>query len=134
MARKHRRNTAKATNEAVTMPLLDQRSRALQKAGYDKPKWIGFCELLLGHGYSLSLYEARQTFSKYITVSKPGWPSYKVRFSNHKPIYQRELAGDCDFFVGVTNIRVTNTAQALAAVAAHFDNQPKEGTTHAKPL
>jgi hypothetical protein len=45
---------------------------------------------------------------------------FKVRFSNHKPIHARELRGDCDFFVGHTNLTVTHTAQAIHTVRNHF--------------
>ena len=129
MAKRRWKGAPKATNDIVTLSMLDQRTRRLQKSGYDKPKWIGFCEVMLGHGYTLTLYEARQTFSKYVTVSKAGIKPFKVRFSNHKPIYQREVAEDCDFFVGVTNLRVTNTSQAISAVLTHFGiNPPTEGT------
>ncbi|WP_435008006.1 hypothetical protein P12x_005273 [Tundrisphaera lichenicola] len=126
-----RNKIRKATNDAVTLPMLVKRTDILKNAGYDKPKWIGFCETLLDRGYILTLYEARQTFSKYITVSMAGHKPFKVRFSNHKPIAQRELNGDCDFFVGVTNLCVTNTSQALIAVEKHFQQEPTKGTTNA---
>lgn len=110
----------KATNKVITENLLRGRTSGLIAHGYDKPKWIVFCEALMARGYVLTLYEARRTFSKYITVQKEGFPPFKVRFSNHKPILERELNGDCDFFVGVTNLRVTHTGMALAAVQRHF--------------
>lgn len=125
-----RNKIRKATNDTVTVPMLVKRTDILKNADYDKTKWIGFCETMLDRGYTLTLYEARQTFSKYITVSLPEHKPFKVRFSNHKPIAHRELNGDCDFFVGVTNLRVTNTAQAIEAVEKHF-NQPTKGITHA---
>lgn len=94
--------------------------------GFPKQKWVKFCEILLSEGYELSLYEARRTVSKYVTVGRKGAKPFKVRFSNHRPIAQREDAGDCDFFVGVTNRTVTTTTQALAAVRAHFKKYQAE--------
>ena len=110
----------KATNIAVTAPFLEQRAERSTSKGYAKQKWVMFCETLLSEGYKLSIYEARKTFSKYITVKGSGGKPFKVRFSNHRPIAERERAGDCDFFVGVTNLTVTTTDHALAAVRAHF--------------
>jgi hypothetical protein len=70
-------------------------------------------------GFTLTLYEARHTLSKYVTVSD-GQSEYKVRFSNHRPNKGRELNGDCDFFVGVTHTGWRTTDHALEAVAEHF--------------
>lgn len=114
--------THKAFNRAVTPSYLSERALRLERAGYQPPKWIQFCEKLLGGGYILSLYEARTTHSKYITVASPGSPAkpYKVRFSDHKAVYAREANGDCDFFVGMTNLRITNWHDAVEAVHAHF--------------
>ncbi len=120
MARKHVR---KITNEIPTESLLKKRSDILTNAGYSKPKWIEFSETLIAQGYDLSLYEAKQTFSKYITIMKNGSANYKVRFSNHMPIERRELARDCDFFVGKTHTGIRNTAMALVAVAEHFKRE-----------
>lgn len=110
----------KANNDIVTSDFLGYRSQRVEKKGFQKPRWIYFCEALLAKGYVLELYEARKTVSKYVTVKKEGFPSFKVRFSNHKPIPHREIAGDCDFFVGHTNLTITNTEQAFRAVAKHF--------------
>lgn len=123
------RNRYKMTDDTITEKFLSERADGLANAGYAKPKWIIFCELLLRNGYSLTLYEARQTFSKYITVRKEGFKPFKVRFSNHKPIEHRELSGDCDFFVGITHKDTTNTNDALAAVERHFNSTTKE-TAH----
>lgn len=110
----------KATNLKVTPVYLASRSGDLAKRGYEKPKWIVFCECLLSKGLTVHLYEARKTFSKYVTVSDASGRSFKVRFSNHKPIASREARGDCHFFVGVTNQKVTTTGMALDATLKHF--------------
>lgn len=101
----------KATNIKVTHDYL--KTKVTSK--YAKQKWIEFCEHLINDGFELSLYEARQTVSKYITVSHNG-RSFKVRFSNHLPIKQRELSGDCDLFVGKTHTGVINTKTAILQV------------------
>lgn len=111
----------KATNLKLTPEYLKSRADGLAARGYSKPKWISFCEDVLAVGLRASLYEARRTFSKYVTVTDGRGKSFKIRFSNHKPIKAREAAGDCDFFVGVTNQTVTNTDQVLAATLSHFN-------------
>lgn len=110
----------KADRLEVTVKYISNRAAAYKNAGYPKAKWMEFCEVLLKDEYSLILHEAKQTNSKYITVCKDG-KTFKVRFSNHKPILERELRGDCDYFVGVTNLRTTNTAMALEAVKKYFE-------------
>ena len=114
----------KATNDRVTHEMLHHRVEGLKLYGYPKPKWIEFCERLLPEGYTITLYEARRTHSKYINVSRGKAPSFKVRFSNHAPILSREINGDCDFFVGRTNLSTTTTSDALAAVFRHFSKYP----------
>ncbi len=105
----------------VTKEFLDNRARKSMKKGFSKQRWITFCEIMLRRGYQVDMYEARKTVSKYITVKKEG-KSFKVRFSNHPPIYERENRGDCDFFVGRTNFRVNTTGDAVRAVINFFEN------------
>lgn len=114
----------KITNELVSRSMLHNRTEGLRNAGYSKPKWIAFCEELMKHGYVLELYEARHTYSKYITVKRGDVKFYKVRFSNHKPIKFREERGDCDYFVGRTHLRTTNWLMAIRAVHKHFKYDP----------
>lgn len=108
----------KANGEEVTRTFL--RHRRLIASKFPPAKWIEFCEICLDSGFTVSLYEARKTFSKYITVKKCG-KSFKVRFSNHPPIKFREANGDCDFFVGRNNFTVTTTDDAIRAVVRHFN-------------
>lgn len=110
----------KFRNDFLTKEILNQKWKMFQGMGYPKAKWIVFSEILLDEGFTLQIYEAKETASKYITVSKNNMNGFKVRFSNHKPIEYRERNGDCDFFVGVTNLGVTNTEMALNAVRSHF--------------
>lgn len=113
----------KLTNCRLDNNILQYRVMKSAKNGYPKAKWILFCEILLQNGFVLELYEARKTFSKYITVKKINFPSFKVRFSNHAPIPHLEAAGSCDFFVGRTNYAVTTTQHALQAVSKHFKQE-----------
>lgn len=108
---------SKAVDLKISKTYLRNRSEAYARKGYQKTKWIIFCEEMLEAGFSCSLYEAKQTNSKYITVKK-GRLTLKVRFSDHRPIYQRELAGDCDFFVGITHTGVRTTKDAIDYVMA----------------
>lgn len=103
----------------VTAEFLQGRKDLNAEFGYPVPKWITFCEMLLSDGFELHLYEAKQTRSKYITVIR-GEKKFRVRFSNHKPNKDRELAGNCDFFVGVNHTTVTTTTDALQAVEKFF--------------
>lgn len=115
----------KATNIRVTGQFLSKRAEAALAKGYSKQKWITFCEVLLDDGFTLHLYEARRSVSKYITISRSKRGSrYKVRFSNHAPIKERERGSDCDFFVGVTNFKTTTTEQAIVAVREFFAKKP----------
>lgn len=74
---------------------------------------------MLAQGLTLTLYEARETVSKYITVTD-GKLRFRVRFSNHRPHVQREMKKDCDVFVGVSHSGCVNTAEAIRATLAHF--------------
>ena len=109
----------KATNKILTLEYLNERGNASLIRGFKKQKWVLFCEKLISLGFTVSLYEARKTFSKYVTISD-GKKSFKVRFSNHKPIKFRETNGDCDFFVGVTHTGVRTTRDAYFATLKYF--------------
>lgn len=108
----------KLTHEYLTLKILQHKT----SPKFGKAKWIEFAEELLHNGYKVSLYEAKTTVSKYLTVEK-GNKKFKVRFSNHKPNRLKELKNDCDYFVGVTNFEVHTTKDALIAVRNYF----KEG-------
>lgn len=101
----------KCTNMNVTHDLLVKKT----SKEFGKAKWIMFCEEMLSLGFQVKLYEARKTFSKYVTIHHKN-KEFKVRFSNHKPIKRREENGDCDFFVGITHLGVSRTEDAIKAV------------------
>lgn len=110
---------AKARNANVDAALINARSAWAHLRGYNTPRYLDFCRKMLSHGFVVTLYEARKTNSKYVTVSN-GDMSFKVRFSDHRPIPTRERDGDCDFFVGVTNRTVTTTDGAIKACLSYF--------------
>lgn len=90
----------KANYDKVTQRFLENRVMSALKMGYEKQKWIMFCEHILSTTkLEIYLYEARKTFSKYLSVTD-GKRVFKVRFSNHKPNPVKEENKDCDFFVG----------------------------------
>lgn len=103
----------------VSYELLEKHDKALSELGYRPAKWTWLCRELLKCGYEVGLYEAKKTFSKYIHIKKNG-KKFKVRISNHFPNKQKELAGDCDFFVGITHTGVRTTEDALAAIKDFF--------------
>lgn len=107
----------KATDLEVTEKFLVAR---IGSGKYGVSAWIVFCREMMGRGYRATLYEARNTVSKYVTVWGANDDFYRVRFSSHKPILCREAAGDCDFFVGVTNFGTTNTQMAVQATLKHL--------------
>lgn len=125
--RKKKWKPIKVVNDFLTPEFCARRAAIAQRQGYEVPKYISFARILLAEGFRLQMYEAQRTVSKYLTVSVEGFrKTYKVRFSNHKPIRQREIAGDCDFFVGRTHLGVTTTAMALRAVREYFHDTEAE--------
>ena len=122
----------KAKNKILTAGYLKGRVEGLAAKGWSKSKWIYFCEEVMRLGFTVELYEARQTKSKYCTVRRDG-KAFKVRFSDHKPIYQREMNNDCDFFVGYTHTGIRNTHDAVNAVCNFFGVQRIAGMENPKP-
>jgi hypothetical protein len=112
---------AKLKKELITRADIAKRKARAIGMGYDIPKWLQFCEEMLDIGYKVTVYEVINTHSKYVRVYGAGDTSYQVRFSNHKPNRRRELAGDCDFFVGVTHTGTRTTRMAVEAVKEYFN-------------
>lgn len=110
----------KVRGSVIDADFLAARHQQAALYGYPKAKWIEFAETMLRCGYSVWLYEARETVSKYIVVGH-GDLRFKVRFSNHRPARWREEAGDCDFFVGRSHHGVTTTAEAVIATVAWLE-------------
>lgn len=112
----------KCNHDEVTLKFLKLRTDIMASAGYAKPKYVEFCEEMLARGHKCTLYEARETVSKYVTVYGPGDVTYIVRFSNHRPNRVREARKDCDFFVGQVNFgQWKTTTEAISAVENCFN-------------
>lgn len=92
---------------------------------YKPPKYFEFIKTMLLEGWNVKLYTAG--VSKYVFVSK-GDHIYKIRFSNHKPIYTKELQNDCDFYVGITHQQASKTEQVIEKILHLYHihtNRPK---------
>lgn len=74
------------------------------------PKYLVFMEKMMDAGWIVKLHKVG--VSKYIFVEK-GDNLFKIRFSNHKPLYNRELENDCDFYVGISHTQVSTTEKVL---------------------
>ena len=106
--------------QVVTDKLIDNFKKRYKNSRYSLPKWISFCETMLELGYEVSVYMSKTTFSKYVYVSN-GKKTVKIRFSNHKPNYTKEIEKDSDFYVGVNNKVVTTTEQVIPQVIKALD-------------
>jgi hypothetical protein len=124
--------TRKARNLLLTEDYLASRESGLRGAGYGAPKWMLFARVMMRRGFQVRLYEAQRTVSKYVTVTN-GQKAFKVRFSDHAPIFEREANGDCDFFVGHTNFGKTSTNDALKATMLFFGEFGGEGIAPERP-
>lgn len=118
---------AKANGNIINQKFLNARVKIVEEKGFKKQRWVHFCEVMMAQGFECYLYEARHTVSKYVTIRKKGGgKGFKVRFSNHKPIKHKETSGDCDFFVGYTNLGIQTTEQAIAKTFEFFGVEVKQ--------
>lgn len=74
---------------------------------------------MLNDGWEVKLYEVKR--SKYVFVSKHNM-LFKIRFSNHKPIYEKEMKSDCDFYVGISHKQVSTTDQVIQKIKQEYDD------------
>ena len=85
---------------------------------YPKPyapaKYLIFIKTMIENGWMVKLYVANKV-SKYVFISK-GDEVYKIRFSNHKPLLNKEAEDDCDFYVGISNMQVSTTEQIIKKI------------------
>ena len=108
----------------ISQPYLEKVKSNFKTLGYRPPRWSYFCEVMLIHGFRVYMYEAKNTNSKYVTIEKDK-KTFKVRFSDHKPIFEREIKKDCDFFVGITNTGTRTTENAIQAALGWFPSAVK---------
>lgn len=80
---------------------------------FPTPKYLLFIKHMLENGWSVKVYVSG--VSKYVFVVN-GEEIHKIRFSNHKPIYAREVQEDCDFYVGISHKQVSTTAQIIKKI------------------
>lgn len=117
--RKKRKNP---TYQMIDHAYLDGRENALRHGGWPISKWILFCRECLNMGLHIGLYEAATTRSKYVYVLDAARSQrFKVRFSNHRPNVRAQEQEDSDFYVGVSNGKVTTTDDALIEVRQRFN-------------
>lgn len=80
---------------------------------YPIPKYLLFIKQMLEANWKVKLYEVK--VSKYVFVFK-GEDIFKVRFSNHKPIYEKEIQSDCDYYVGVSHTQCSTTDEIVKKI------------------
>lgn len=105
--KKFKINYHKAKNYSLgkTQGIIDNYNKK-----YPTPKYLLFIKHMLEQGWTAKVYVSK--VSKYVFVENDT-DRYKIRFSNHKPLYHREQESDCDFYVGVSNLQVSTTAQIV---------------------
>lgn len=103
----------------VSPDYVERKEAQYASLPYPLPKYVQFIKRALGAGLRVRLYDCPSTVSKYVTIIHHG-KRFKIRFSNHKPIFSREMKGDCDFFVGVTHTGVKTTDDAWTAMVKAF--------------
>ena len=92
-----------------------QKISGYARTQYVAPKSLRFILRMLREKCEVRLYIPRSNkISKYVFVSKDD-RIFKIRFSNHKPIVQKELDNDCDFYAGISNLK-TMTTEAIAKI------------------
>jgi hypothetical protein len=77
---------------------------------YPTPKYLLFIKQMIDSGWMVKLYKAG--VSKYVFLIK-GNDIFKIRFSNHLPLYYKEVESDCDYYVGVSHLQCSTTEQIL---------------------
>jgi hypothetical protein len=86
---------------------------------YSTPKYLLFIRELLREGWEVRLYEVGR--SKYVFVTKDEF-IFKIRFSDHKPIYWKQKENDCDFYVGISHKKIFTTDQIIQKIKAKYAN------------
>lgn len=80
---------------------------------YSTPKYLTFMQRMLKEGWGVKLHEVNR--SKYVFITK-GDHIFKIRFSNHKPLYHKQRSNDCDFYVGISHKQVHTTEEIIRII------------------
>jgi hypothetical protein len=80
---------------------------------FPTPKYLLFIKQFIEAGWQVKLYKAG--VSKYVFVYNQS-EIYKIRFSNHKPLYSKEIENDCDFYVGISHTQVSTTDEIIKKI------------------
>lgn len=80
---------------------------------YATPKYLLFIKKMLENGWFVKVYVCR--VSKYVFITK-GDEIFKIRFSNHKPLYQKEQEEDCDYYVGISHNQISTTEEIIKKI------------------
>jgi len=87
---------------------------------YPTPKYLLFMHEMLLNGWKVQLYTAE--VSKYVFVSKDDL-IFKIRFSNHKPRYSREIENDCDYYVGISHLQSKTTSEIIQIILEKYETE-----------
>lgn len=85
---------------------------------YPTPKYLLFIKRMLELGFEVKIYVAK--VSKYVFVITPN-NTYKIRFSNHKPAYHKQMQEDSDYYVGISHTNVMTTDEIINIIS-HKEN------------
>lgn len=99
--------------EKLTKKYLKGLAPSYKKKGYNVPKWIIFSYAMISDGWDVYLIRSKSTVSKYVYILK-GKKELKIRFSNHKANFHKEMQNDCNFYVGVGHKGVVTTEELIA--------------------
>ena len=99
----------------ITKQYLNNFIPTYHKKGYPTPKWIQFCIAMIDLGWSVKLYRAKTTYSKYVYIIKRN-KSLKIRFSNHRASFNKEMSSDSDYYVGVGNNGIITTEELIEII------------------
>lgn len=88
---------------------------------YQTPKYLSFIRNMLEDGWKVKLYEAG--VSKYVFVVKDQC-IFKIRFSNHKPIYSKQQENDCDYYVGISHKDARTAEDVEETIKNNYQQSP----------
>lgn len=82
---------------------------------YSPPKYLQFIKRMIEAGWNVRIYESG--VSKYVFVQREK-ELYKIRFSNHVPLFHKQQENDCDYYVGVSHGQVHTTEQIYQQITS----------------